>query len=105
MYNFVMFKIFEDETEVREDDLITGKIILLSPANFLDCYKDANLLKEDNIILVNISNMKPDQKQKYVDFLCGVVLGISGKVRKIGKNVMICVPEKFEMKGEITGGI
>ena len=95
----VFDKIFDTEDNETLD--FTGTIRVLFPEKFLDCYQAAEMLRADEIILANIEKMDKEYKQRYLDFISGIVLAINGKIRKVDKNIILCVPPKFNMAGEI----
>lgn len=105
MYYFLMANVFDKIFETDETTLssATGTIRLLTPEKFLDCYKAAEMLRNDEMVLVNIEKMDPEYKQRYLDFISGVIMAIDGKIRKVDRNIVLCVPPKFELAGDISG--
>ncbi len=79
-------KDFQKEENFSELDAV---IVIVRPVDFNDALKISKLKRKGHAILMNTENMKPEEKQRLVDFISGVVMASDGLIARIYNNVFI----------------
>ena len=69
---------------------INAFIIVAKPIHFEEVEELCKYIKQGRAVLLNTEKMVPEDKQRTIDFLSGVVMAKDGTIAKIYKNVYIC---------------
>lgn len=90
----------ESHSEVK--DLNMSGILLLEPRAYSEAKQIADYLKNNNVVVVKLSKLKPDVALKIFDFLSGVVYAIEGKLKKLGEGSFLCTPKDVNVEGSMS---
>lgn len=82
------------------DDVIG--ISLCEPDHFSETKKITGLLKGGNICIVSLFRVPVEFRQRVLDFLCGVIYGLGGSVRKLDEGIVLFAPGTVIVSGEMT---
>lgn len=78
-----------------------ASIVLFEPRNFEEAEEIGRHIKKGRACCINLHRMPSEYRQRVIDFLSGVVFGLSGTIRKVGENVILCSPKALQVGGEI----
>ncbi|WP_261805741.1 cell division protein SepF [Lapidilactobacillus luobeiensis] len=78
------------------------KIVIFEPRIYADAKEIATNLLENQAVIVNFSQLEDSQARRIVDFLTGTVFAMKGEIQRVGEQIFLCTPPKFEIEGAIT---
>ncbi|HBI02890.1 MAG TPA: cell division protein SepF [Paenibacillaceae bacterium] len=78
------------------------RMILMEPRSYEEAQEIADHLRSRRGVVLNLQRVTQEQAKRIVDFLSGTVYALNGDIQKIGPGIFICVPEQFEMQGNIS---
>ena len=70
---------------------------LAGPAGFDEVEEVADLLKEEQPVVVNLSETVPEERRRIVDFLFGVIHAVDGDVCRVDDTVFIFTPNRISI--------
>ena len=70
----------------------TAVIDLAEPRNFDEMPMCINSLKEQKIVILNLTMMAPDQAQRAVDFVAGGTFALDGHQERVGESIFLFAP-------------
>ncbi|MBR3250738.1 MAG: cell division protein SepF [Erysipelotrichaceae bacterium] len=90
----------EDKEEIsfqKEQNLenVDAVILLARPQSFRDAQVLSGHIKKGRAVMVNLDDMVPEEKQRLVDFVSGVVMAQDGMIAKIHNNAYVCGPKNI----------
>ena len=84
-----------DYQSAKSREGIDAFVILVKPEKFADVEEICRHVKEGRAVILNTENTVPEDKQRLIDFLSGVVMAKDGMIAKIYQNVYICSPKNI----------
>lgn len=89
------------EKERHELVAISGRkqscIVSTQPKEFNDVQGIADHLKAGNPIIVNFSEVEPEESRRILDYICGVTYALNGSGRKVGNDIFLFAPPFVEI--------
>ncbi len=76
----------------------TKNVEFLYPTRFDDVQFVINYLKEGESVVLNLSNMNPDDSQRLLDCTSGAIYALNGNIRHVDNNIFLLTPEGFNIK-------
>ncbi|MEG0797445.1 MAG: cell division protein SepF [Acidaminococcaceae bacterium] len=73
------------------------KVIVLEPAGFDDSQKVADYLRNNQPVVVNFETTDAEVLKRMTDFISGTVYALSGSMKKIGRNILVCAPQNVDI--------
>jgi len=70
----------------------TAVIDLAEPSNFDEMPMCIHSLKEQKIVILNLTMMEPDQAQRAVDFVAGGTFALDGHQERVGESIFLFAP-------------
>lgn len=90
---------FEDKkVRIEQDDSKDYNVVVFKPYDIYDCPKIADWIAKDIIVILNLEDVEIQLAQRVVDFVLGSVYIKGATLKKIAKNVQICIPPKMNLK-------
>jgi cell division inhibitor SepF len=100
------FSIRDDEEELYEDEVPSGRVVPLStagrrggtqvsvysPRSYQDVVEIADSLRNRQVVIMNLQNADRTLLQRVVDFTSGVAYTIDGKIQKLAESIYLVVP-------------
>ena len=100
------FSIRDDEEELYEDEVPSGRVVPLSaagrrggtqvsvysPRSYQDVVEIADSLRNRQVVIMNLQNADRTLLQRVVDFISGVAYTIDGKIQKLAESIYLVVP-------------
>ena len=90
------------ETDSKEIDNSSNKMILLEPRAYSESQQIADHLKNRNSVVVNLKRVTSDQAKRIIDFLSGCIYAIGGTMQKVGVGIYLCTPNNVNVQGKIS---
>lgn len=82
-----------------------AQMVLFEPRSFEESDEVATHLMHGQAAVVNLHRLQRDYAQRTIDFLTGVVFALNGSIKKIGHDVILCVPHSIGVEGDISMSI
>ncbi|WP_027107657.1 cell division protein SepF [Lacticigenium naphthae] len=76
------------------------KIKVVEPRTYSEVQDIADLLLDNQSVVLNFRRIEKNHAKKIVDFLMGTVYAIKGDIQRIGDEIFICTPQSVEMDGD-----
>lgn len=81
---------------------VSRKIIIFEPRIYADAKDIATNLLNNQAVIVNFTQLEDSQARRIVDFLTGTVFALKGEIQRVGDQIFLCTPPKFEIEGTIS---
>jgi FtsZ-interacting cell division protein YlmF len=81
-----------------EDASIHSSLSICTPVNFDDITRFVITLRKNEPVIVNFSKLNPKEADRCLDFVCGAICVLDGKLEKIGEGIFIFVPAKIKLE-------
>lgn len=78
---------FQKEENFENVDAV---VLISKPKSFKDAQALCRHIKKGRAIMINLDDMIPEEKQRLVDFISGVVMAQDGMIAKIHNNAYVC---------------
>ena len=76
----------------------TKNVEFLYPTKFDDVQNVINYLKEGESVVLNLSNMNPEDSQRLLDCTSGAIYALNGNIRHVDNNIFLLTPEGFNIR-------
>lgn len=73
------------------------KVVVIEPRSFDDVQQVANCLKEKKPVVINFENTDAEDAKRIIDFISGTTYALAGDIKKVGRNVFLCVPNNVNV--------
>ncbi|NVY95680.1 cell division protein SepF [Lactobacillus sp. DCY120] len=74
-----------------------GVIQVVQPHSYADTKEVAQNLLNDQAVLVNFTQVSPEQMCRITDFLAGTIYAIKGDIRRVDTSVILYTPASFQI--------
>jgi len=85
-------KDFRKEVNIEDLDAL---ILIAKPKTFKDAQKLCDQIKRGRAVMLNLSGLVPEEKQRLIDFVSGVVMAQDGLIGKVYDNVYVCASKNI----------
>ncbi len=85
-------KDFQKEENIKDLD---AAIIIVKPKNFNDALKISRLIRKGYAVMMSTENMDPQEKQRLIDFVSGVVMASDGLIARVYNNVFVAASKNI----------
>lgn len=75
------------------------KIVSTLPRTFKDVQVVAEHLKSGQPVIVNLSQVQPEEAQRILDYASGVSFALNGSAKKVGGDIFLFVPSGVDIVG------
>ncbi|API89153.1 hypothetical protein BKP56_07765 [Marinilactibacillus sp. 15R] len=75
------------------------RINVLEPRTYSEVQGVADILLNNQSVILNFRRMEKDQAKKVIDFLMGTTYAIKGDIERIGEEIFVCTPQSVELDG------
>lgn len=79
-----------------------SKITIFEPRVYSEVQEIANILLNDQSVVLNFVRMDEEQAKRIVDFLTGTVYALDGDIQRIGNEIFLCTPKNVSIDGTLT---
>lgn len=74
-----------------------SKIAIQEPINFQDIVHFVKSLSGNIPLIVNFSSLRMENAERGLDFVCGAVCALGGKLERIGDGIYFYAPKGFKV--------
>jgi len=79
------------------------KITVLEPRLYSEVKDVADVVLDNQSVILNFRRMEKDQAKQTIDFLMGITYAVKGDLQRIGDQIFLCTPADIEIDGsELT---
>jgi len=75
------------------------RINIIEPRLYSEVQGIADVLLNNQSVVLNFRRMEKEQAKKMIDFLMGTIYAIKGDIQRIGEEIFMCTPQSFEVDG------
>ncbi len=74
------------------------KISIFAPVNFDDIVRFVRDLSGNVPLIVNFCDLEPNIAERSLDFVCGAVCALGGKLQRIGEGIYFFAPKNIKIE-------
>lgn len=75
------------------------RIKVVEPRLYSEVQSVADVLLNNQSVILNFRRMEKEQAKQMLDFLMGTTYAIKGDIQRLGEEIFICTPQSFEVDG------
>lgn len=79
--------------KINEPSFCGDKISIQTPVDFDDITRFVQSLNKNVPLIVNFGCLKPNIAERSLDFVCGAVCALNGKLERIGEGIYFYAPK------------
>lgn len=83
----------------QQQALKKPRIKVVEPRLYSEVQSIADVLLNNQSVILNFRRMEKEQAKKMLDFLMGTTYAIKGDIQRLGDEIFICTPQSFEVDG------
>lgn len=83
----------------QQQSMKKPRIKVVEPRLYSEVQSIADVLINNQSVILNFRRMEKDQAKKMLDFLMGTTYAIKGDIQRLGEEIFICTPQSFEVDG------
>jgi cell division inhibitor SepF len=68
------------------------QIAVVRPRNFRDAATVGDYFRQDIPVIINLEDMDNEDSRRIIDFISGLILGLSGDIEKLSRRTFLIVP-------------
>jgi cell division inhibitor SepF len=68
------------------------EVVILKPSAFADMHQAIQLLRDQKIVILNLSLMQPSKAQRFIDFVSGGTVASDGHAVHLGEQTFLFAP-------------
>lgn len=76
------------------------RVHVIEPVEFSDAQEIGDRLKENQPVIITISEVEPDLARRLIDFCSGATYVLGGTMERVAKNVFLLTPANVEVPSE-----
>jgi len=99
-FGWIPARVVEQHANLRRPDgefYGEDRLSFRRPMDFDDVESIADLLNEEQPVVVNLELAGPEDKRRIVDFLCGVIYAQHGEVCRVAETVFVFTPNRINI--------
>ena len=74
-----------------------AEVVVLQPTRFEALQEAVLALRDHATVLLNLSALPPDQKQRAADFMAGGAFALDGQLERLGEQVLLFAPHFVQL--------
>lgn len=78
------------------------KVVVIEPTDFNDSQKVADYLRTNQPVVVNFETTDRTTKKRMTDFIYGTIYALSGSIKQIGNNILVCAPKNVDIDADTS---
>ena len=82
----------------------TNNVILTEPLVFADSKEIIDDIKRNKVVIINLSKLDLETADRLLDFISGGIYALGAKLKTIGEDIYLCVPNGVEVSGDFYEG-
>ena len=77
-----------------------AKVRIIKPKNFEESGKIADEIKNDRLVIFDVTTLDIDQARRIVDFIVGSAYALNGNVRRVSGGIFVAAPNSIDISGD-----
>ena len=82
----------------------TNNVILTEPLVFADSKDIVDDIKRNKVVIINLSKLDLETSYRLLDFISGWIYALGARLKTIGEDIYLCVPNGVEVSGDFYEG-
>ena len=82
----------------------TNTVILTEPLVFADSKDIVDDIKRNKVVIINLSKLDIETSDRLLDFIYGGIYALGARLKTIGEDIYLCVPNGVEVSGDFYEG-
>ena len=82
----------------------TNNVILTEPLVFADSKDIIDDIKRNKVVIINLSKLDLETADRLLDFISGGIYALGARLKTIGEDISLCVPNGVEVSGDFYEG-
>ena len=82
----------------------TNNVILTEPLVFADSKDIIDDIKRNKVAIINLSKLDLETADRLLDFISGGIYALGARLKTIGEDIYLCVPNGVEVSGDFYEG-
>ena len=82
----------------------TSNVILTEPLVFADSKDIVDDIKRNKVVIINLSKLDVETSDRLLDFISGGIYALGARLKTIGEDIYLCVPNGVEVSGDFYEG-
>lgn len=82
----------------------TNNVILTEPLVFADSKDIVDDIKRNKVVIINLSKLDIETSDRLLDFISGGIYALGARLKTIGEDIYLCVPNGVEVSGDFYEG-
>ena len=82
----------------------TNNVILTEPLVFADSKDIIDDIKRNKVVIINLSKLDLETADRLLDFISGGIYALGARLKTIGADIYLCVPNGVEVSGDFYEG-
>ena len=78
----------------------SAKVRIIKPKSFEESGKIADEIKEDRLVIFDVTTLDIDQARRIVDFIVGSAYALNGNVRRVSGGIFVAAPNSIDISGD-----
>ncbi len=84
----------------KNQSVFNSKISIQTPVTFDDITRFVKSLSKNIPLIVNFSKLNPQEAERSLDFVCGAVCALNGKLELIGEGIYFYAPSGMTVESD-----
>ena len=85
---------------ISESYIQTSEVVILEPTSFSEVPSAVHILRNNQVVVLNLANMAREEAQRSVDFIAGGAYMHQGSLEKIDINIFLFTPRNTNIRLE-----
>lgn len=81
-----------------------NNVILTEPLVFADSKDIVDDIKKNKVVIINLSKLDIETSDRLLDFISGGIYALNARLKMIGEDIYLCVPNGVEVTGDFYEG-
>lgn len=82
----------------------TNNVMLTEPLVFADSKDIVDDIKRNKVVIINLSKLDIETSDRLLDFISGGIYALGARLKTIGEDIYLCVPNGVEVSGDFYEG-
>lgn len=78
----------------------SAKVRIIKPKSFEESGKIADEIKQDRLVIFDVTTLEVDTARRIVDFIVGSAYALNGNVRRVSGGIFVAAPNSIDISGD-----
>ena len=78
----------------------SSKVRIIKPKSFEESGKIADEIKQDRLVIFDVTTLEVDTARRIVDFIVGSAYALNGNVRRVSGGIFVAAPNSIDISGD-----